>query len=153
MLGNAIKNFWKKFPHFGIREIKHELCCKHKWYISQWVFELLTPLCKDVLKILFLYSSWINSWCRVNEPHLLRAHLMWCFCWKVFYATGVNHIWAMDQHDKWEQFGLWLHIGLDPYSGKILWLNIWWTNSNPRLIASYYLASVHEHKGKWLHRN
>ncbi|KAF8236192.1 hypothetical protein L208DRAFT_1126754, partial [Tricholoma matsutake] len=44
-----------------------------------------------------------------------------------------------DQHDKWGQFGLWLHAGLEVFSGKINWLKIWWTNKNPRLIAKYYI--------------
>jgi hypothetical protein len=51
-------------------------------------------------------------------------------------------MWAFDQHDKWMRFGLRLHIGLDPYPGRIEWLKIWWTNSNPRLIASYYLEAA-----------
>jgi hypothetical protein len=48
-------------------------------------------------------------------------------------------IWAFDQHDKWKRFGLWLHMGLDPYSGRMVWLKIWWTNRNVRLVTSYYI--------------
>ena len=52
----------------------------------------------------------------------------------------------MDQHDKWQKFGLYLHVGIDPFAGDILWLRIWWTNRNPRLVASYYL-DVAESRG------
>ena len=30
------------------------------------------------------------------------------------------------------------------YRGHLLWLKVWWTNSNPRLILSYYLEAVSE---------
>jgi hypothetical protein len=36
-----------------------------------------------------------------------------------------------DQHDKSKRFVLWLHLGLDPYGGRLAWLKIWWTNRNP----------------------
>ncbi|KAJ7066212.1 hypothetical protein C8F01DRAFT_1346312, partial [Mycena amicta] len=42
------------------------------------------------------------------------------------------------------RFGLCLHIGVDPVPGVILWLNVYWTNSNPRLILKYYLDTVEE---------
>ncbi|KAJ7857101.1 hypothetical protein B0H14DRAFT_3135890 [Mycena olivaceomarginata] len=32
----------------------------------------------------------------------------------------------------------------EPFVGRIQWLKIWWTNSNPRLILSYYLDTVEE---------
>ncbi|KAJ6619203.1 hypothetical protein B0H10DRAFT_2163996 [Mycena sp. CBHHK59/15] len=46
---------------------------------------------------------------------------------------------CFDQHDKWKRFGHWLQLGIDPYSGRIHWMKIWWTNRNPKLITSYYL--------------
>lgn len=50
-------------------------------------------------------------------------------------------ILAFDQHDKWKRFGLWLHACVDPFSGRIAWLNVWWTNRNPKLITGYYIKS------------
>ncbi|KAF8125216.1 hypothetical protein K438DRAFT_2002219 [Mycena galopus ATCC 62051] len=58
---------------------------------------------------------------------------------KCFYAAGVMDIICFDQHDKWKRFGLWLHIGLEPFSGRIVWLRIWWTNRNSKLVTSYYI--------------
>ena len=55
---------------------------------------------------------------------------------------------TVDQHDKWKRFGLWLHIGLDPFPGRIAWLKIWWTNRNPRLVTSYYLNASRAVGGK-----
>ncbi|KAJ6521370.1 hypothetical protein DFH09DRAFT_1097817 [Mycena vulgaris] len=43
---------------------------------------------------------------------------------------------AVDQHNKWKWFNLWLHVGLDPFTGRIAWIHIWWTNQNTHLIAA-----------------
>ncbi len=59
--------------------------------------------------------------------------------------------WSIDQHDKWGRFGLWLHLGLDPYSGRFAWLKIWWCNRNPRLLINYYLEAAREIGGTFLH--
>jgi hypothetical protein len=56
---------------------------------------------------------------------------------------------CFDQHDKWKRFGLWLHLGIEPYSGRILWLKIWWTNRNPKLVTSYYLNACRHAGGKF----
>jgi len=69
---------------------------------------------------------------------------------RVFYAAGVNHIWAFDQHDKWQRFGLRLHLGIEPFAGFLLWLIVWWTNSNPKLIAREYFRAAREYGGMYL---
>ncbi|KAF8588752.1 hypothetical protein K439DRAFT_1613257 [Ramaria rubella] len=64
-----------------------------------------------------------------------------------FWAAGVNDIWAINQHNKLKRFLLYLHTGVEPYSGMILWLRVWWTNKNPRLILQYYLDAVQQYGG------
>lgn len=54
---------------------------------------------------------------------------------------------AFDQHDKWKRFGLYLHLGLDPFLGRLQWLKIWWTNRNPGLVCSYYLEACRKEGG------
>ena len=61
-----------------------------------------------------------------------------------FWAAGVNDVWPQDRHDKWGRFGLWLHAGIEAFSGEINWLKIWWTNKNPRLIARFYLDTCRQ---------
>ena len=48
----------------------------------------------------------------------------------------------MDQHDKWKRFGLFLHGCIDGFTGKILWLVIWWTNSNPKFVCAQYFKAI-----------
>ncbi|KAI6006422.1 hypothetical protein EDC04DRAFT_2871708 [Pisolithus marmoratus] len=78
----------------------------------------------------------------VYEPHLVKVRKAGCLQWCRFWAAGVNDIWAVDQHDKWIWFGLALHTGIEPFSGKIMWMHIWHSNRNPQLILSYYLDVV-----------
>lgn len=71
---------------------------------------------------------------------------------KRFWAAGVNDIWTCDQHDKWKRFGLWFHLGLDPFPGQLQWFKVWWTNRNPQLIGSYYLEAGRKHEGAKIKR-
>lgn len=84
----------------------------------------------------------IADWNRTYEPEKVDARRSRVTVRKPFICAGVNEIWAFDQHDKWKRFGLWLHVGLDAYSGYILWFKAWWTNSNPRLVCKYFLDVV-----------
>lgn len=86
---------------------------------------------------------------RLTEPEAVQSRMGRKFKRRRFWAAGVNDIWAMDQHDKWKHFGLYLHVAVEPFSGRILWLKIWWTNRNPRLITSYYLEAARREGGEY----
>ncbi|KAF8574563.1 hypothetical protein K439DRAFT_1649746 [Ramaria rubella] len=108
MLGNAICSICTHFPRMGARNMKSQLQIKYKWNVPQYT---------------------ILEWFHIHEPDLLREHKVKWFKRKVFFAAGLNHLWPMDQHDKWKY-------------GKILWLKIWWKNSNPHLICGWYLETM-----------
>ncbi|KAK0445278.1 uncharacterized protein EV420DRAFT_1648415 [Desarmillaria tabescens] len=87
----------------------------------------------------------IKEWTHANEPALIARRLQKGIVRKVFYCAGVNDRWCFDQHDKWKyRFGLCLHAGVDPFTGVIKWMKIWWNNSNPILICKYYLDVVED---------
>ena len=94
----------------------------------------------------------IRRYLRQTEPDLVAGRLAKRFVRRTFYAAGVNHFWAMDQHDKWKRFGLYWHGCLDGFTGKILWLVVWWTNSNPRFVCEQYLKAVRMFGGMVLFR-
>jgi hypothetical protein len=81
---------------------------------------------------------------RVYERDLVRQRKAGHLKRRRFWAAGVNDMFAVDQHDKWQRFGLRLHTGVDPFPGVVHWMKIWWTNRNPKLILSYYLDVVEE---------
>lgn len=94
------------------------------------------------------YRKVVRTYFQNYEPELIQARKANRLKRKRFWAAGVNDIWAVDQHDKWKyKFGLALHLGTEPVTGRLLWLKVWWTNSNPRLILSYYLEAVSEAGG------
>ncbi|KAF8166383.1 hypothetical protein BJ912DRAFT_1093135 [Pholiota molesta] len=67
---------------------------------------------------------------RIWEPELVRQRRAGRLKRRRFWAAGPNDLLAVDQHDKWKRLDL--HF--------TLWIEIWWTNSNPKLILSYYLV-------------
>lgn len=58
-------------------------------------------------------------------------------------------MWCLNQHDKFKHYGLFFHVGLDPYPGIIHWCKVWWTVRNPKLIASFYINSAWAIGGAW----
>ncbi len=56
----------------------------------------------------------------------------------------------MGHHDKWKRFGLYWHGCLDGFTGKILWLVVWWTNLNPKFVCTQYLKAVRTFGGMLL---
>ena len=105
--------------------------------------QMLTISCRTIMWEYFL----------TYEPELLRQRKVNRLKCRRFWAAGVNDIWAIDQHDKWLCFGLALHTGIEPFSGRILWTKVWHSNRNPQLILSYYLELVEFFGCKCLNTN
>jgi hypothetical protein len=91
----------------------------------------------------------VSTLLRLIEPEAVRARQRRRFKRKRFWAAGVNDIWCQDQHDKWLRFGLWFHNSIDPFTGYNNWLRVWWTNKNPRLIASFFFEAVRQLGGEY----
>ena len=102
------------------------------------------------IRTLTCHRQLVREHLREIEPEAVKRRARRRFKRKRFWAAGVMDIWTFDQHDKWKRFGLWLHLGLDPFAGRLVWLKIWWTNRNPRLITSYYLEAAREAGGIFL---
>jgi hypothetical protein len=97
---------------------------------------------KSINSPLLFLRHIITQYFAIFEPRLVRQRKANRLKRRRYWAAGSNDIWATDQHDKWKHYGLKLHIGLDPFIGRIQWLKIWWTNSNPKLILDYYLEAI-----------
>ncbi|KAF9562244.1 hypothetical protein CPC08DRAFT_742208 [Agrocybe pediades] len=88
----------------------------------------------------------VVSYFRIFEPQLILERKAGRLQRRRFWAAGVRDLLAVDQHDKFKRFGLALHAGIDPFSGVIYWIRIWWTNNNPKLITSYYLDTAQKNQ-------
>ncbi|KAJ7077337.1 hypothetical protein C8R44DRAFT_836761 [Mycena epipterygia] len=116
----------KKFPHRGTLAVRKNL---HQALHFDGPSSNLSTV-KTLLKQL--------------EPDAVRERKGKKFYCSKFYAAGTNDCWTPDQHDKWgPRFGLWLHNGIDPFTGYNNWMKVWWTNKNPRLVGKYYLDACH----------
>ncbi|KAF8200101.1 hypothetical protein BJ912DRAFT_873378 [Pholiota molesta] len=121
-IASAINEIRQKFPSRGAETIRKELRVSHNIRAPREV---------------------IMDYLKRTEPNAVKARRHRRFKRRRYFAAGINDVWAMDQHDKWgPRFGLWLHNGIDPFITFNLWMKVWWTNKNPRLIASYYLKQV-----------
>ena len=61
---------------------------------------------------------------------------------RVYVSRGPNYVWHIDGYDKLKTYGICISGCIDGFSRKIIWLNTHLTNSDPRLIAGYFLDSV-----------
>ena len=71
------------------------------------------------------YRQLILDYNNLTDPAGVHAQKAGRIHQWVFYAASINYICAFDQHDKWMCYGLWLHMGVEPFTGVILWLIIW----------------------------
>ena len=59
-----------------------------------------------------------------------------------YYSKGPNYIWHLDSYDKLKPYGFCINGCIDGFSRKIVWLNVYHTSSNPRIIGGYYCDAV-----------
>ena len=59
-------------------------------------------------------------------------------------AKGPNYIWHLDGYDKLKPFGMCIHGCVDGFSRHIMWLKVYCTNNDPKVIAGFYLNTVQE---------
>ncbi|KAK2810384.1 hypothetical protein Q5P01_000407 [Channa striata] len=59
-----------------------------------------------------------------------------------YFSKGPNFIWHLDSYDKLKPYGICVNGCIDGFSRKIIWLNAYTTNSDPKLIGGYYMESV-----------
>lgn len=116
--------------------------------ISQFRGEVVQNIGDLILAHAIFLRHVVRRYFRQYEPLQYRARRARRLRRKRFWAAGVNDICAVDQHDKWNRFGLKLHVGLDPYTRRVHWLRVWHSNRDPKLILSYYIAHVREDGGK-----
>lgn len=139
-IGAAVQSLRSTYPKAGGREMVKLLFYEHNMAVPRSV-----PLASNLINLTVSRSGVVMQYFALNEPQAVQERRRGHFRRKRFWAAGVNDVWCVDQHDKWKyKFGLALHSGIDPFIGYIHWMKIWWTNSNPRLILTYYLDVVQQ---------
>lgn len=135
----------KKWPLAGAREIKTILHHEKGMSVTRRVYNNFCLVTET-----FTHSrATIIEYFHTHEKNLVKQRKASRLKRQRFWAAGVNDLIAVDQHDKWKRYGLALHTGIDPFPGKIHWINVWHNNNNPKLILSYYLRMIRKTGRKW----
>ncbi|KAF8259282.1 hypothetical protein EI94DRAFT_1773974 [Lactarius quietus] len=116
-----VEDIKKCFPNRGAETIRKALLMENKIHVPR-------PI--------------ISEYLRQTEPDAVDAQWYKRFKRRTFVAIGPNEMWSLDQHDKFKRYGLFFHVGLDPFPGVIHWCKVWWTVRNPKVIASFYLDTA-----------
>ncbi|KAF6717318.1 hypothetical protein FQA47_010858 [Oryzias melastigma] len=64
-----------------------------------------------------------------------------------YFAKGPNFVWHADSYDKLKPFGICINGAIDGFSRRILWLNAYFTSSDPKVIGGYFLETIKELDG------
>ncbi|KAG1745149.1 hypothetical protein EDB19DRAFT_1958789 [Suillus lakei] len=118
-------NQWKPTPPLELIA-PHILCM---WKARQTDHQIVLELQKHIDTSRYGIGSVLVSYFARFEPGLVRERKARRLRRRRFWAAG---------------FGLGLHTGIEPFSGRIMWIRVWHSNRNPQLILSYYLDTIEE---------
>jgi len=81
------------------------------------------------------------------DPDAVERRMRRCLVRREYSAKGPNWVWHVDGYDKLKPFGLCINGCICGFSRKIVWLNVYHTNNNPKVIGGYYLEAVSDLAG------
>lgn len=61
-----------------------------------------------------------------------------------YQSKGPNYMWHVDGYDKLKPYGLCINGCVDGFSRKIVWLEVYCTNNDPRIMTGYFLHKVED---------
>jgi len=76
------------------------------------------------------------------DPDAVECRLRRRLVRREYSAKGPNWVWHVDGYDKIKPFGLCINGCMCGFSRKIVWLNVYHTNNNPKVVGGYYLEAV-----------
>ncbi|MEQ2313244.1 hypothetical protein AMECASPLE_039692 [Ameca splendens] len=66
---------------------------------------------------------------------------------RLYVSRGPNYVWHIDGYDKLKPYGICINGCIDGFSRKMIWLEAYKTNSDPHIIAGYFIDAVMEYNG------
>ncbi|KAJ8040865.1 hypothetical protein HOLleu_15291 [Holothuria leucospilota] len=61
---------------------------------------------------------------------------------RLYRNPGPSYMWHIDSYDKLKPYGICINAAIDGFSRNIIWIKAYRTNSNPRIIAGYFMEEV-----------
>ena len=65
-------------------------------------------------------------------------------CRRIYINRGPNFAWHIDGNDKLKPFGFAIHGAIDGWSRKVLWLQVGYTNKDPKIVCNFYMDQVEQ---------
>ena len=96
---------------------------------------------------LFTTREVVRHVLKIFDPEGVEHRLRHRLRRRVYRSKGPNYLWHIDGYDKLKPFGFCIHGAIDGFSRRILWLEVASTNSDPKVIAQYYLDYVRQFGG------
>lgn len=66
---------------------------------------------------------------------------------RLYSNPGPDFMWHMDSYDKLKPYGICVNGCIDGFSRQIVWLEAYSTNSNPSIMAGYFMQAVQSRMG------
>lgn len=112
--------------NIGYRQMAQELVNDHRLVVGQ-------KNVRDLMEILDPEGV------ELRARHMLKR--------RQYLTKGPNHLLHIDGYDKLKPFGFCIHGAIDGFSGRILWLDVGYTNNDPTVISQYFVDCVRQLAG------
>lgn len=84
----------------------------------------------------------ISSLMKLLDPIGVEARRKGRLVRRRYSNPGPNFLWHLDSYDKIKPYGFCVNGCIDGFSRNILWLKVFTTNNDPRVIGGYFLKVV-----------
>ncbi|XP_042069377.1 uncharacterized protein LOC121812132 [Haplochromis burtoni] len=125
----------------GIDFIVNQLQGPGKDHGYRWMFTKCKQhgivIKKEDVRILISLLDPVGS--QVRQTRRLRR--------RQYFAQGPNFVWHIDSYDKLKPYGICINGCIDGFSRNIIWLRTAHTNSDPKVIRSYFVEAVESRGG------
>ena len=106
--------------------LMHHKCIQHGFTVSQ-----------DTVRLLL----------HIIDPEGIASRRRHRLVRRVYMNLGPNYLWHIDGYDKLKPYGICISGAIDGLSRYILWLEAHVSNSDPRVIAGYFMNTVRQLNG------
>ena len=66
---------------------------------------------------------------------------------RMYFNPGPNFMWHVDSYDKLKPYGICINGAIDGFSRYIIWMHAYHTNSDPKVVAGYFIEEVQNRMG------
>lgn len=92
-------------------------------------------------------QSTVRHLLKFLDPHGVEQRRRNRLMRRMYFNPGPNFLWHVDSYDKLKPFGICINGAADGFSRLIIWLHAYSTNSNPQIIAGYFIQEVERRMG------